>query len=347
MVKVSIIVPIYNVEKYLKRCLISIQNQRLKDIQIILVNDGSKDNSLEICREFEAIDDRVVLIDKPNGGVSSARNAGIMVAEGEYIGFIDPDDWIEPEMFEALYQQGLKNNADICICNYVIEQNEKSIPVIMDIEKEILEGKEIIENIVVNMIGSSNLNSGSQTVMGSACRLIIKKDLIEKYSLSFNVNIPLMEDLLFCVAAFSKARRVQIINGTYYHYFQKASSAIRIYRKNMFEIQSNVFQELEKIIKDNGNTIMYKERLDIRYVNLVLDSISNEVKKGNRKRIKERIITIKRLCENQKLKIIINKINSKGYTIRKKIVLNAIKKEYALFLYFYYSALLKITDIKN
>ena len=100
---ISIIVPVYNVEEYLQRCIDSILNQRFKDFELILINDGSTDNSLKICKEYSLSDSRVKVINKENGGLSSARNAGINIAKGKYIGFVDSDDWINEEMYQTLY----------------------------------------------------------------------------------------------------------------------------------------------------------------------------------------------------------------------------------------------------
>jgi len=115
---VSIIVPIYNVEAYLERCIHSLINQTLQDIEIILVNDGSKDKCGEICEKYAKIDSRIKIIHKPNGGLSSARNSGLDIANGEFIGFIDADDWVEKRMFEVLVNNATKNGSDIVVCNY-------------------------------------------------------------------------------------------------------------------------------------------------------------------------------------------------------------------------------------
>ncbi|GAB1402399.1 glycosyltransferase family 2 protein [Elusimicrobiota bacterium] len=117
-IKVSIVVPVYNVEKYLHQCIGSILNQKLKDIELIVVNDGSTDSSLSICKEFEKKDDRVIVINKRNGGTGTAYNAGILKACGEYIGFIDADDWIESSMHDRLYKLAKKTDADIVRCDY-------------------------------------------------------------------------------------------------------------------------------------------------------------------------------------------------------------------------------------
>lgn len=118
MGKVSIIVPIYNVEKYLSKCIESILSQTYKNIEIILVNDGSLDNSAQICDEYAKKDDRIIVIHKANGGVSSARNAGLDIATGKYIGFVDPDDYIENNMYELMVNKIEKYKADIAICGY-------------------------------------------------------------------------------------------------------------------------------------------------------------------------------------------------------------------------------------
>lgn len=118
MPKISIIVPIYNVEDYLPRCIDSILAQTFSDFELILVDDGSPDNCGEICDEYAKKDDRIVVIHKENGGLADARNAGIAVAKGEYFGFIDSDDWIDPNMYQVLYNIATKNDADISECSF-------------------------------------------------------------------------------------------------------------------------------------------------------------------------------------------------------------------------------------
>ena len=115
--KVSIIVPVYKVEKYLRKCIDSIINQTLKDIEIILVDDGSPDNCGKICDEYAAKDTRIKVIHKENGGLSSARNAGMEVAEGEYIGFVDSDDWIETDYVGELLFCLIQSESDMAICS--------------------------------------------------------------------------------------------------------------------------------------------------------------------------------------------------------------------------------------
>lgn len=119
---ISVIVPIYNVEKYLEKCILSIINQTYENIEILLVNDGSPDNSLMICEKYSKLDSRINVINKKNGGLSDARNAGMRQAKGQYFLLVDSDDFIHPQMVELLYKSIQESNADIAVCNYSIVQ---------------------------------------------------------------------------------------------------------------------------------------------------------------------------------------------------------------------------------
>ena len=346
MVKVSIIVPIFNVEKYLSRCIESIQKQTLRDLQIILVNDGSQDSSLSICKEYQKRDDRIEIINKSNGGVSSARNAGINAAIGDYIGFIDPDDWIEHDMYESMYLQVKKTNADVCMCNFSEETMGKSKSNLLNIEKDFLIGMDILNIIISKMIGGSSLNSQTTTIMGSVWRLLIKKEVMVQNNIRFVPGIPLMEDLIFCVELLLKSEKVSINNSVFYHYFQNSTSAVTVYRNDMIEVQQMVFHRLEEILKEKKVYPIVETRLKVRYVNLIIGIIANEVHRQNTKNIFGKIAFIKKLCKDSMLKNILYEIDTKGYTIRKKIVLKAIQNESGIFLFLYYSILQYLEKLK-
>lgn len=126
MSKISVIIPVYNVENYLDRCINSVINQTYKDLEILLINDGSTDRSGEICDYYKNIDSRIKVIHKSNGGVSSARNIGLNIATGEWIAFLDSDDYIESNMYEELYNDAIENNVDVCACffKYLTSDNK-------------------------------------------------------------------------------------------------------------------------------------------------------------------------------------------------------------------------------
>ena len=149
MSKVSIVVPIYNVEKYLKQCIESIINQTLQDIEIILVDDGSPDNCPQICDEYAKKDSRIKVVHKKNGGLSSARNAGIEVATGDFIGFVDSDDYIELDMYEKMYNIAKENHVDFVVSDYYKVSDKGKIITTIDMNEGIYDKNRIIKEIFI------------------------------------------------------------------------------------------------------------------------------------------------------------------------------------------------------
>ena len=147
---VSIIVPVYNVEKYLSKCIDSILAQTYKNLEIILVDDGSKDNSGTICDEYSKKDKRIKIIHKPNGGISDVRNHGLKIATGDYIGFVDSDDYIAEDMFETLVSLLEKNDADISIVSFYEYYNGKLIGVRENENVEIMNKVEAIKELLID-----------------------------------------------------------------------------------------------------------------------------------------------------------------------------------------------------
>ena len=146
---ISIVIPVYNVENYLEKCLNSVINQTYKNLEIIVVNDGSTDKSGDICDKYSEIDKRIKVIHKKNGGLSDARNAGINVAKGKYIGFVDSDDYIDKEMYNIMYNNIMVNKANICIVNryYVFPDGTKLLRYKIEDDIKIMNNLEAIEEM--------------------------------------------------------------------------------------------------------------------------------------------------------------------------------------------------------
>ncbi|MED3085493.1 glycosyltransferase [Bacillus toyonensis] len=206
---ISLIIPVYNAEKFLPRCLDSVKNQIYNELEIILVNDGSTDHSGLICDEYSKKDKRFIVIHKENGGVSSARNVGLDVASGKYIGFVDPDDWIESTMFEKLYQLIEKNQADIAACGYIRETAD-GIALGNNIESDVKTlSKEETLNTILNPNG----------FRGFLWNKLFSIDVLNKgHKMYFDENIHFCEDLLFCCQAVSNSRNIVYDSTPYYHY---------------------------------------------------------------------------------------------------------------------------------
>ena len=214
---ISIIVPVYNVEKYLPRCLDSIVTQTLRDIEIICVNDGTKDNSVSILNEYAAKDNRIKIIHKKNGGLSSARNEGMKYATAEYIGFVDSDDWIEPDTYELAYNAMIVNNVDL-VCWYAQIEIENGL-IYDDNELQNHRDYHKINNIGFFEVTDEVFHKCTVT----AWNKLYKKSIIKKYNLSFPHGF-LHEDVEFFFKYALVCQSVYFIDKYLIHYLQRSGS---------------------------------------------------------------------------------------------------------------------------
>jgi len=309
---ISIIVPIYNVEKFLTRCLDSILAQSLKDIEIILVNDGSTDLSLNICKDYQKKDNRIIIIDKINEGVSVARNTGIEAATGKYIGFVDPDDWIEPTMYENIYKTAEKYKCNIAFCNYSKDSKHTSNTKMLKVQKDVLGKLDIINELIANMIGIEDILPKYYNVMGCVWRCLYRKDFIEKFHLSFQPGITIMEDLIFNVQALIYCDKVCIDHGVYYHYMKNKTSCLHSYNEKMWKDQVEVHNTLEKIIDDADLSEYMRNRLDSRYIGMATCAVGNEVYKSNAN-LKDRMEATKFIIKDEKLKEVLERAKNYNF----------------------------------
>ncbi|WP_462428149.1 glycosyltransferase [Fusobacterium varium] len=230
--ELSIIVPIYNVEDYLEECLKSLYNIKNIKLEIILVNDGSKDNSFKIMEKFKEIyPERTVLIDKKNGGLSSARNAGIKAAAGEYISFIDSDDFVDSDEFEKFFREGQKDKLDVMVGNMRYYTSEKT--------GDSLFRSDIIKNSgVVN--GTDffwNLFQKPKCFREEVVDDIYKREFLLKNNIWFNENI-VHEDSEFTPLVYLKAEKVKYIDRAFYFYRQRNGSIMnKVSEKSMISIE--------------------------------------------------------------------------------------------------------------
>ncbi len=305
---ISIIVPIYNAQKYLEKCLDSLIAQTHEKIEIILVNDGSKDNSLMICECYKEADPRIKVINKVNEGVSVARNTGIEAATGAYIGFVDPDDWVEPEMYRTLYQHLEKSNYPICLCNYSKDSKRGSSPRTFEFKDSFLEREQVIDQLLTNMIGIEDITPKYIYVMGSVWRGLYRKEFIEEHKLRFKAGISIMEDLIFMVQALLYAEGICVEHSIQYHYVKNPKSVLHSYNKNMWRDQVRVHNTLETIILEAGLEEKMRNRLDLRYISMAFSSLFNEANISGKTKLKNRAETIKQICTDEKLKLVMERV---------------------------------------
>lgn len=209
-VKVSIIVPVYNGEKYLPKCLDSLVNQTLSDIEIVIINDGSKDNSHDVIDKYASVYSNKIVYKKiKNGGVSNARNMALDMANGEYILFCDCDDYIDLDMCETLYNKAKETHSEYIVCGYYSE-DEKGKFKKMSLGNMSEYSKSLEEN--PNIIFDSNSFIASK---------LISKKIIDKYNIRFNKKYNIFEDLLFAYMTMLKANKIEKVNKAFYHYIRR------------------------------------------------------------------------------------------------------------------------------
>ncbi len=217
MPKVSIIVPIYNVEKYLKECLDSILSQTLKDIEILLIDDGSPDNCPAICDEYALKDSRIKVVHKQNGGYGAAVNTGIQIATGEYVAIVESDDWVSEYMYEVLYNKAQKSNIDIVKGSYCLVKNSKKYSMSVAYYLMLL-----AKNFDIFLFKDCPELLNHHTSIWSA--IYNRKWLLDN-NINFVEDIRPYEDLPFIAAAYTQARTMAIVPLPLYYYRTDAASS--------------------------------------------------------------------------------------------------------------------------
>ncbi len=217
---ISVIVPVYNVEGYLKQCLDSILNQTFPNIEIICVNDGSTDNSRQILEEYKQKDSRIIIVDKENGGLSSARNAGMKVARGEFYSYIDSDDWVEPDMLEKLYNSMVTLNTDIAIC--AVHQFDETAQKIDDSNPYYTLGY-FDKSFDNRAFSYQDVKPFLMDVCVMAWNKLYRRSLVEECNAWYPDGL-IFEDGPFFFTIFFKTKRVSIVRDFLYYY--------RVNRKN-------------------------------------------------------------------------------------------------------------------
>ena len=296
MAKITVIVPVYNMEKYIERCLKSLLSQTLEDIEIIVVNDGSTDRSKEIILDFLESQNNIIYKEKENEGVAVARNYGLKAASGEYITFLDPDDYIEKDMYEKMYNKAKEEEeeADLVECDFYWEYPNKKK---QDVGKVYLGKKDMLVNVRV-----------------MPWNKLIKKSIIQDNNIRFPKGLK-YEDVEFTYKLVPYCNKVSFVKKPFVHYMQREDSASYSYNEkvaDMFLVLDNVIE----YYKSNGLYEEYKEELEYVYTRYLLCSSFKRITKIKDKAIKEKLLfeTWKNLNEkfpNWKKNKILNKQKSK------------------------------------
>ena len=247
MKKVSVIIPVYKVEKYLDRCVESVVNQTYQNLEIILVDDGSPDNCPQLCDEWAKKDKRIKVVHKENGGVASARNLGLEKATGDFIAFVDSDDWIDLSMYEELLNTANQTNADIVFSKFRYVYANGKREEIRENKLETLRNKELFYLFVFG---------NDDSVHGGPCRMIVKRNIAQTFK--FTTKLKHGEDLFYVLDCIEKAEKIEVIEKTFYNYYVNDVSVTR-------DIGEQYFKNI-KDLYDYQNNYLKEKHLEWKYL---------------------------------------------------------------------------------
>ncbi|MBQ8450144.1 MAG: glycosyltransferase, partial [Bacteroidaceae bacterium] len=250
--EISVIVPVYNAEAYIHRCIKSLLAQTFDDFEVILVDDGSLDGSGDICDDYARKNSRVRVFHKENGGVASARQLGVDKARGEYTIHTDPDDWVEPTMLEELYYRAKTETADMVICDFLVEEKEGSIYRVQQPTNN--SADVVLEELLLYRLH------------GSLCNKLIRRECYTLYNIAFVKGLNYCEDYLVCVKLLQKGIKVAYLNKAFYHYDQivNSGSITRNFSTALFELRKMFISRLEEVIPARKELIVLN-KLDLKY----------------------------------------------------------------------------------
>lgn len=261
---ISIIIPVYNSEKYLKRCLDSVLNQTYRNLEVILVDDGSQDSSPKICEEYARLDSRILVIHKENGGASTARNVGLDIAKGNYIGFVDSDDWIDHSMYKIMHQHLIEYKADVCDVDAICTVTESKY-------------RNRKEKIIIKE-GNDILIDYFEVDKYSCCRKLYRQEVIGDFRFPSG---KIGEDVLFNFQVLSNSKRIVKSSLILYYYFSNPQSVSgSLFKRKDFDLYDSYRYLVENSKEKPEVNKLAKIRLAVVDYSLIGRYISFEIEKG-------------------------------------------------------------------
>lgn len=309
---ISVIVPVYNVQEYLRECIDSIIKQTYSDLEILLIDDGSRDQSGIICDEYARNDNRIKVIHIENSGVSSARNTGLQIANGDWIAFVDSDDWLETNYFEELLNTAITNNAEVVLCGYnrVTSGNIESINNSGTLT--VLNSREFLIKVLNPQIG-----------IGFCHMKLYKKEAIK--DVLFDTNLIVGEDALFNEQIACNVKKVGMLEKSLYNYRINVNSVVRKYEPEYANKYLKSMEVNKGYLLNNyvGDKEVMQNYYNFVAFHVLLVAVNYCYNKNNPE--KNRTATLKRICGYKEFKDGIEKSNYNNLSITRKITLFTIK----------------------
>lgn len=250
--KVSVIVAIYNVEKYLERCLESLINQRLRELEIILIDDGSTDDSPEICDKYAEKDNRIIVVHKKNQGLGMARNSGLELAKGEYVVFVDSDDFIEKNAYWEMYEAISSENAEMLITNYYeYDTKNDTIKELRTIHNSKIAMDEQVKKIACQMVGANPLDREADDIGMSVWKNMYSRKFIEENHIRFcSEREYVSEDAIFQLMIIPKMKKILLSTNCYYYYCNNERQSLSsTFRESKFEEYKKLYKKEYELLQ--------------------------------------------------------------------------------------------------
>lgn len=324
--KVSVIIPVYNCEEYLPACIESLRAQTLSDIEMIFICDASPDGSLSILREAEREDARIrVIAFEENRGVSAARNAGLEAAKGEFIGFCDGDDWVEPQMFEKLYGIAVREAADVAFCRVFKDYASRQENVPLGFKTGTRFDEKSIRSALIPAMLSRETDSDELPLSGYTPRNLFRRKLAQAHR--FRPDIRYAEDLLFIVECMLCARAAVALDEAYYHYRFHGGSVTKRYSAYVPDSHDRSNDALEELLAGENECM---RRMVIRRRKMAVTAVRNLCLPGSPYGFRERVKTARAYLKRADVRSWFKDVQPGRFPLRLGLRLFLMKKRMAL-----------------
>lgn len=325
---ITVIVPVYNVEKYLTQCVDSILNQTYKKIEIILVDDGSKDRSSQLCDDFSTKYLQIKTIHKKNAGLGMARNSGLEVASGEYIVFVDSDDWLAPQALNNLYANMIKFNCDYCKGGFKKVNNEGRVLFENNNNFQIFENLTAKRKLLPRLIGSAPDKHDSINMSVWGC--LFKNQIIMEHNIRFPSERKLMsEDIVFDIDYMQYVKRACVISNSDYRYRQNDVSLSTSYRKDKFIATKKLY----KYLMDKMTSLGYGNSTALRIDRNLFINLAGCIFQEGNKSFRGAYQKINAICTDPEIRAVIRKYPRKKMEFKQRFFLSCILRKRTILLY--------------
>ena len=350
MPKISIIVPVYNTEQYLNKCLDSLINQTLLDIEIITVNDGSTDNSIQILKDYKEKDDRIIVLDLDHQGPSGARNSGLKLAKGEFVMFVDSDDWMNLDACDKVYREAKMNHSDTVMFCYTSESSSGSIDkYLFENKKKIFNEEEVYNELFCGVLGltAEKLKKPEKLdVLVTVWARLYKTEIIKENKLSYiDLKLVPSECLLFNLQYLEHSKKVVYIDECLYHYRRNNNTSFtKGYRKDLFEKWLYWIDFVKNYLDHKNAKVQAYNAYYSRICFSIIPLSGNSLKQKN---FRNTYHELKRILNNEKYRIAYAKLDYSYFPLHWKVYFKFTKWRFVLGVYLMSKIMRFIIDSKK